>query len=74
MSGTRITTAEAAARLGVRPETIYAYVSRGLLTSHLADDGRSSLFDAQDIASGPVGIAHMPRRVPFGFHGNWRQG
>ena len=51
MSATRITTAEAAARLGVRPETIYAYVSRGLLTSHLADDGRSSLFDAQDIAT-----------------------
>ena len=51
MSATRITTAEAAARLGVRPETIYAYVSRGFLTSHLADDGRSSLFDAQDIAT-----------------------
>ena len=33
----RMTTAEAAARLGVRRETIYAYVSRGLLTSHLAD-------------------------------------
>ena len=51
MSANRITTAEAAARLGVRPETIYAYVSRGFLTSHLADDGRSSLFDAQDIAA-----------------------
>lgn len=51
MSATRITTAEAAARLGVRPETIYAYVSRGLLESHLADDGRSSLFDAQQIAA-----------------------
>ena len=51
MSVTRITTAEAAARLGVRPETIYAYVSRGFLTSHLADDGRSSLFDAEDIAT-----------------------
>jgi citrate synthase len=51
MSANRITTAEAAARLGVRPETIYAYVSRGFLTSHLADDGRSSLFDAQDIAT-----------------------
>jgi citrate synthase len=51
MSPTRITTAEAAARLGVRRETIYAYVSRGLLASHLGDDGRSSLFDAQDIAT-----------------------
>jgi citrate synthase len=45
----RISTAEAAARLGVRRETIYAYVSRGLLTSHLADDGRSSLFEAAEI-------------------------
>jgi len=51
MSTTRITTAEAAARLGVRPETVYAYVSRGFLTSHLADDGRSSLFDADEITT-----------------------
>ena len=51
MSPSRVTTAEAAARLGVRRETIYAYVSRGLLKSHLGDDGRSSLFDAQDIAA-----------------------
>jgi len=32
------------------------------------------VFDATDIAKGPVGAAHLPRRVPFGFHGNWRQG
>jgi citrate synthase len=51
MSAVRITTAEAAARLGVRKETIYAYVSRGFLTSHLGDDGRSSLFDASEVAS-----------------------
>jgi len=31
------------------------------------------VFDAQDVARGPVGIAKLPRRVPFGFHGNWRQ-
>jgi len=31
------------------------------------------VFDAQDIAKGPVGEAMLPRRVPFGFHGNWRQ-
>ena len=29
------------------------------------------VFDAQDIAKGPIGTAHLPRRVPFGFHGNW---
>jgi carotenoid cleavage dioxygenase len=32
------------------------------------------VFDAMDVAKGPVGIAKLPRRVPFGFHGNWRQG
>ena len=30
------------------------------------------VFDAQDIEAGPIGIARLPRRVPFGFHGNWR--
>jgi carotenoid cleavage dioxygenase-like enzyme len=31
------------------------------------------VFDAQDIAAGPIAAARLPRRVPFGFHGNWRQ-
>ncbi|HLY04702.1 MAG TPA: carotenoid oxygenase family protein [Rhizomicrobium sp.] len=37
------------------------------------DEDRSDLcvFEARDIARGPVGIARLPRRVPFGFHGNW---
>jgi carotenoid cleavage dioxygenase-like enzyme len=30
------------------------------------------VFDAQDVAKGPIGVAKIPRRVPFGFHGNWR--
>ena len=29
------------------------------------------VFDAQDIAKGPIALAKLPRRVPFGFHGNW---
>ena len=41
---------------------------RGTDTSDLA------IFEAQDVAKGPIALAHMPRRVPFGFHGNWRQG
>jgi carotenoid cleavage dioxygenase-like enzyme len=32
------------------------------------------VYDAGDVAKGPVGIAELPRRVPFGFHGNWRPG
>ena len=30
------------------------------------------VFDAQDVAKGPIAAAHLPRRVPYGFHGNWR--
>ncbi|MEO8925787.1 MAG: carotenoid oxygenase family protein [Caulobacteraceae bacterium] len=30
------------------------------------------IFDAQDLPAGPIATAQMPRRVPFGFHGNWR--
>ena len=29
------------------------------------------VFEAPDIARGPVAVAQLPRRVPFGFHGNW---
>ncbi len=41
--------AEAAARLGIKRETLYAYVSRGLLKRHPATDGRSSQFDAAEV-------------------------
>ncbi|MDT7743080.1 MAG: citrate synthase [Actinomycetota bacterium] len=44
-----LTTAEAAARLGVKPETLYAYVSRGLLTSARGTGGRPSTFDAAEV-------------------------
>ena len=40
---------QAAARLGVKPQTLYAYVSRGLLTSHRSADGRASLFDTAEV-------------------------
>jgi Retinal pigment epithelial membrane protein len=30
------------------------------------------VFDAGAIQAGPIGVAKLPRRVPFGFHGNWR--
>jgi citrate synthase len=45
----RLTTAEAAQRLGVKPATLYAYVSRGLLGRERAADGRSSTFDPAEI-------------------------
>jgi citrate synthase len=44
----RITVAEAAARLGVKRETLYAYVSRGLIESRTLD-GKTSTFDADEV-------------------------
>ena len=29
------------------------------------------VFDAMDLASGPVARVHLPARVPYGFHGTW---
>jgi citrate synthase len=44
-----LTTEQVAARLGVKRQTIYAYVSRGLLGRTLSDDGRTSLFDPREV-------------------------
>ena len=30
-----------------------------------------AVIDARDVAAGPVARVLLPRRVPFGFHGNW---
>jgi citrate synthase len=48
-SGERLTTAEAAARLGVKPATLYAYVSRGLLGRERPPGGRTSTFDPAEV-------------------------
>src|SRR5712691_1292618 len=48
--GEWINAAEAAQRLGVKPATLYAYVSRGMLARRRGDDGRSSLFEADEVA------------------------
>src|SRR5579875_2169557 len=45
-----LSTAEAARRLGVRRETVYAYVSRGLLERHPASGHHHSLFSAGAVA------------------------
>ena len=44
-----LSSAEASRRLGVKPETLYAYVSRGLLRRQRSPDGRRSWFDPAEV-------------------------
>src|SRR4051794_37551058 len=46
---TWLTTEQAAARLGVKPETLYAYVSRGLLTNEREPGTRRSRYLRSDV-------------------------
>ena len=56
MINARLSTAQAAARLGVKPATIYAYVSRGLLNPERGPSG--STFDLHEVAE----LARTARR------------
>src|SRR4051794_33406773 len=49
MTDRTFTTAQAARLLGVKADTVYAYVSRGLLSRTRAADGRTSRFDAEEV-------------------------
>ena len=35
------------------------------------DRSEVHVLDTDDITAGPVAVVHLPRRVPFGFHGSW---
>ena len=52
-----MTAQEAAATLSVSPATIYAYVSRGLIRSESAADGRNKRYRADDIHRNTTGNA-----------------
>lgn len=58
-----LTVAEAARRLGVKRETVYAYVSRGLLDRHPASDRRATRF-SRDAVEGLAGRARRTDRSP----------
>src|SRR5258708_5697321 len=62
MSAEWITAAEAAQRLGVKPASLYSYVSRGVLNRRRAAGSRTSLFSASEVE----GLARRgrPRRAP----------
>lgn len=54
MAGRRVMTnwisaAEAAHRLGIKQASLYAYVSRGILSRRREADGRTSMFDADEV-------------------------
>ncbi len=57
-----LTAAEAARRLGVKPATLYAYVSRGVLSRGKAAHGRASLFHADEVER--LARRGRPRRPP----------
>lgn len=65
-SGRRLSTRETAELLGVKPETVYAYVSRGLLSSEREPGGRASTFDARDVEA----LARRNRREAAGSPGS----
>ena len=56
--------AEAAQRLGIKPASLYSYVSRGVLSPRRGSDGRASLFDATEIED--LARRGRPRRGPGG--------
>ncbi|MEV0847132.1 citrate synthase [Streptomyces sp. NPDC049954] len=69
----RLTTRETAARLGVKPATVYAYVSRGQLTRLRGPGGRGSTFDPVEVDA----LAARSRReaaTPEGALGRLRTG
>ncbi|MFF4307665.1 citrate/2-methylcitrate synthase [Streptomyces sp. NPDC001601] len=62
----RLSTRETAELLGVKPETVYAYVSRGQLNSRREPGGRASTFDAGEVAA----LARRNRREAAGSPGS----
>jgi carotenoid cleavage dioxygenase len=47
----------------------------GYLLTFVFDPARNAsdlvIIDAQEFEKGPVARVHLPRRVPYGFHGSW---
>jgi citrate synthase len=60
LEGRRISTKQAAELLGVKSETVYAYVSRGQLSSRRSPGSRGSTFDAKEVEA----LARRNRREP----------
>jgi citrate synthase len=55
-----MTARQAADRMGVKLETLYAYVSRGVLHRDTAADGRTSVFDSREVEA--LALRGRPRQ------------
>ncbi|WP_406408708.1 helix-turn-helix domain-containing protein [Streptomyces halstedii] len=64
-AGRRLTTRETAELLGVKPETVYAYVSRGQLSSVRTPGNRGSVFDAAEVESLARRTGRRERQSPL---------
>jgi carotenoid cleavage dioxygenase-like enzyme len=57
------------------PASPHAAEDEGYLLGYLydrrTDRSQLAVFDASDLARGPLARVHLPQRVPFGFHGLW---
>ena len=58
------------------PASITASEGEGFLLAHVYDANRDAshlaIMDAQNVAAGPLAKAYLDHRIPYGFHGNWR--
>jgi carotenoid cleavage dioxygenase len=66
---------EACGEAAFAPDPAGTSENDGWLTTFTTDLARDlsylDIVDARDVAAGPVARVKLPRRVPFGFHGNW---
>ena len=58
------------------PKSAAAAEGEGYLLAYVYDAGRQAshllVLDAQNVSAGPLATAYLNHRIPFGFHGNWR--
>jgi carotenoid cleavage dioxygenase len=58
------------------PRSSSAPEGDGFLLAYVYDANRAAshlmMLDAQNLAQGPLAKAMLDHRVPYGFHGNWR--
>ena len=69
--------AEADAGVEAPAEEAAAAEGEGFLLANVYDANRQAshlvILDAENVGAGPLATAYLDHRVPFGFHGNWRQ-